>query len=107
MVVNPPENLPRKRGKRRSKLQKELTSIINGTSTKSLEQQEKYINDIANKNYNDADLNALLVQATQKVKKAFAERETIRQQQIDEAKRPCLTCCKIKTTNQQMKWKEN
>ena len=65
---------------------KELTSIINGTSTKTLEQQEKYINDIANKNYNDADLNALLVQATQKVKKAFAERETVRQQQIDEAK---------------------
>jgi ribosome-binding ATPase YchF (GTP1/OBG family) len=65
---------------------KELTAIINGTSTKSLEQQEKYISDIANKNYNDADLNALLVQATQKVKKAFAERDTLRQQQIDEAK---------------------
>jgi hypothetical protein len=64
----------------------ELTSIINGTSTKTLEQQEKYINDIANKNYNDADLNALLVQATQKVKKAFAERDTLKQQQIAEAK---------------------
>jgi hypothetical protein len=65
---------------------KELNAIISGTSTKTLEQQEKYINDIANKNYNDADLNALLVQATQKVKKAFAERDTLRQQQIDEAK---------------------
>jgi hypothetical protein len=65
---------------------KELTSIINGTSTKSLEQQEKYINDIANKNYNDADLNALLVQATQKVKQGFAERDSLRQKQIDEAK---------------------
>jgi hypothetical protein len=65
---------------------KELTAIINGTSTKTLEQQEQYINDIANKNYNDADLNALLVQATQKVKKAFAERDSQKQKQIDEAK---------------------
>jgi hypothetical protein len=65
---------------------KELNAIISGTSTKTLDQQEKYINDIANKNYNDADLNALLVQATQTVKKAYAEKETIRQQQIAEAK---------------------
>jgi hypothetical protein len=64
----------------------QLTAIINGTSTKTLEQQEKYINDIANKNYNDADLNALLVQATQVVKKGFAERDTLKQQQVAEAK---------------------
>jgi hypothetical protein len=65
---------------------KELNAIISGTSTKTLEQQEKYITDISNKNYNDPDLNALLVQATQVVKKAFAERDKMKQQQIAEAK---------------------
>jgi len=65
---------------------KELTAIINGTTTKTLEQQEKYINDVMNKNYNDADLNALLVQATQKVKQAFAERDKLYQQDLDEAR---------------------
>jgi hypothetical protein len=65
---------------------KELNAIISGTSTKTLDQQEKYINDISNKNYNDPDLNALLVQATQVVKKAFAEKEAQRQKQIAEAK---------------------
>ena len=65
---------------------KELTAIINGTSTKSLEEQEKYINDIANKNYNDADLNQLLVQATQKLKRELGEKEKLRQQRIDEVR---------------------
>jgi hypothetical protein len=65
---------------------KELTAIINGTSTKSIEQQERYISDIANKNYNDADLNALLVQATQKIKKDSAERYALHQKQLDEAR---------------------
>ena len=65
---------------------KELTAIINGTSTKSLDQQEKYINDIINKNYNDPDLNALLVQATQKVKQSFAEKDKLYNKQRDEAR---------------------
>lgn len=65
---------------------KELTAIINGTSTKSLEQQEKYVTDIMNKNYNDADLNALLVQATQKLKQAFAEKDKLYHKDLDEAR---------------------
>jgi len=65
---------------------KELTAIINGTSTKTLEEQDKYISEIANKNYNDAELNQLLIQATQKLKTAWAEKEKSRQLQIDEAR---------------------
>ena len=64
---------------------RELTAIINGTTTKSLEEQDRYINEIANKNYNDSELNSLLVQATQKLKKAWTDREKLRQEQIDKS----------------------
>lgn len=64
---------------------RELTAIINGTTTKTLEEQDKYINDIANKNYNDAELNGLLVQATQKLKKAWADREKQKQERVDKS----------------------
>jgi hypothetical protein len=69
---------------------KELNAIINGTSTKTLEEQDKYINEIASKNYNDPDLNQLLVQATQKLKKAWVEKEKLRQQRIDQSRAELL-----------------
>ena len=69
---------------------KELNAIINGTSVKSLDEQDKYINEIAGKNYNDPELNSLLVQATQKLKKTQAEKEKQRQQQIDESRAALL-----------------
>ena len=69
---------------------RELNAIINGTTTKTLEQQDQYINEIANKNYNDPDLNQLLVQATQKLKKAWTDREKVRQQRVDESRAELL-----------------
>jgi hypothetical protein len=69
---------------------KELNEIISGTSTKSLEEQNRTVNDIAGKNYNDKDLNHLITQAQQKLKKAFAERDKNKQQKVDEARAKLL-----------------
>jgi len=65
---------------------KQLRSIINGTSTLSFEDQERLINETINKNFNDSELNELLIQATQTLKAKRAEEEKIRQQRIDEAR---------------------
>jgi len=65
---------------------KELTAIINGTSTKTLEQQEKYLADVMQKNYNDPALNELIIQATQKIKQAFAEKDKQYRKDLDEAR---------------------
>lgn len=64
---------------------RELTAIINGTSTKSLEQAENYVNEVSNKNYNDPELNQLIIQASQKLKKAWTDKENQRQKRIEEA----------------------
>lgn len=69
---------------------KQLQEIINGTTTLPLEQQDKLISDIANKNYNDPALNQLIIEATQKVKKAYGEQELLRQQQTDAARAALL-----------------
>ena len=69
---------------------RELNAIINGTSTKSLEEQDRYISEISGKNYNDPELNQLLVQATQKLKQAWNEWEKVRQKQIDESRAALL-----------------
>ena len=65
---------------------KELTAIINNTTTKTLEQQEKYLADVMQKNYNDPELNELIIQATQKIKQAFAERDKQYHKDLDEAR---------------------
>ena len=69
---------------------KQLQEIINGTTTLPLDQQDKLISDIAGKNYNDKELNQLIIEATQKVKKAYADQERIRQQKIDAARASLL-----------------
>lgn len=65
---------------------RELTAIINGTSTKTLEQQEKYLSDVMQKNYNDPELNELIIQATQKIKQGWAEKERMYKKDLDEAR---------------------
>lgn len=69
---------------------KQLNEIISGTSTKSLEEQDQIVSDIAAKNLNDKELNQMIIQAQQKLKKAFAERDKNRQQKIDEARAKLL-----------------
>ncbi len=69
---------------------RQLTDIINGTSTKSLEEQDRIVNDIISKNLNDKELNSMIIQAQQKLKKEFAEREKDRQLKIDAARAELL-----------------
>jgi hypothetical protein len=65
---------------------KQLNEIIAGTSTKSLTEQEQIVSEIANKHYNDAGLNQLLTEASQKLKKIHLEKEKIMNQRIDAAR---------------------
>jgi hypothetical protein len=69
---------------------KQLNEIISGTSTKTLEQQEQVVNEIANKNYNDPQLNQLIIEATQKLKKMRAEKDKIMFQRVDAARAQLL-----------------
>jgi len=69
---------------------KQLSGIISGTSTKSLEEQDRIVNEIAGKNLNDKDLNQMIIQAQQKLKKAFAERDKNKQVKVDEARAKLL-----------------
>ena len=69
---------------------KQLNEIITGTSTKSLEEQDRIVNDIAGKNLNDKNLNQMIIQAQQKLKKAFAERDKNKERKIDEARTKLL-----------------
>ena len=91
MVARQPEKCRRRNGKRRSNWPRSnLREIINGTSTKSLEAQERTVNEIANKHYKDPDLDKMIVEARQVLKKAFAEREKLRQEKIDAARAELL-----------------
>jgi len=65
---------------------RELNEIINGTSTKSLSEQDKVISEIANKNYNDPELNQLIIKAQEKVKKTYGDQENLRRQKVDLAR---------------------
>jgi hypothetical protein len=69
---------------------KQLQEIINGTSTLSLADQEKRVNDIIAKKLNDPVVNDMIIQAQQAIKKAYAEREKVRQQKIDAARAELL-----------------
>ena len=61
----------------------QLNEIINGTSTKTLDEQENIVSGIVNKNYKDAALNDLIIKAQQKLKQLNAEMEKKRVQKID------------------------
>jgi len=69
---------------------KQLTEIINGTSTKTLEAQERTVNEIANKHLKDPELDKMIGEAQQVLKKAFAEREKLKQEKIDAARAELL-----------------
>jgi hypothetical protein len=69
---------------------KELAPIINGTSTKTLEAQERTVNGIAAKNLKDPELDGMIDQARQVLKKAFAERDRLKQEKIDAARAQLL-----------------
>jgi hypothetical protein len=68
----------------------QLNSIINGTSSKSLEQQQKIVNDIAAKNFKDPQLDEMITEARDVLKKAFADRDMLKQQKIDAARAELL-----------------
>jgi len=68
----------------------QLRAIINGTTTLPLNKQDMLIGEIANKNYNDAELNQLIIDATQKVKRDWAEAEKVRAQKADAARAALL-----------------
>ncbi|MCK9219639.1 MAG: hypothetical protein PHF97_04525 [Bacteroidales bacterium] len=65
---------------------KQLQPIIDGTSTLSLDEQGRLISELTNKNYNDPTLNSMLLQASQKVKKAYADQEKAKAQKVDVAR---------------------
>jgi hypothetical protein len=69
---------------------KQLNEIISGTCTKPLVEQDKIISEIANKNYNDPELNQLIIKAQETVKKAYAQQEKLRQQKVDAARASLL-----------------
>ncbi len=69
---------------------KQLQAIINGTTTLPLDEQDKLISDIANKNYNDPELNDLIVKATQTMKRAYMEREKAKGLMVDAARASLL-----------------
>ena len=68
----------------------QLKPIINGTSTKSLEQQQKIVNDIKAKNFKDPQLDEMISEAQDVLKKAFADRDMQKQQKIDAARAELL-----------------
>jgi len=69
---------------------KQLTEIINGTSTRPLEAQERTVNEIANKHFKDPELDTMIEEARQVLKKAFAEKEKQKQEQVDAARAELL-----------------
>lgn len=69
---------------------KQLQSIINGTTTLALEEQDKLISEIANKNYNDPELNELIISATQTMKRAWMEKEKAHGLKVDAARAALL-----------------
>jgi len=65
---------------------RELRAIVNGTSKLSTDDQERIISEAINKNFNDPELNQLIIQAQQKTKAAYAEKAKLHEQQIATAR---------------------
>ena len=65
---------------------KQLQPIISGTSTLSLDEQQRVLTGIIDKKYNDPTLNSLIIEAQQKLKSAFADQEKVKAQKIDVAR---------------------
>jgi len=58
----------------------QLTPIIDGTTTLSLSDQEKLVNEIVNKKLNDPTINDMIIKSQQAIKKSYAERDKVQQQ---------------------------
>jgi len=65
---------------------KQLLPIINGTSTLSLDDQARVISEIINKNLNDPELNEMIIQAQQKMKKEYTAQEKAKEAKVDAAR---------------------
>lgn len=68
----------------------QLTPIINGTSTKSLEEQQRIVKSIKAKNLKDPELDEMISQTEEVLKNAFANRDKVKQQKIDAARAELL-----------------
>jgi len=73
-----------------SQAKQQLQPIISGTSTLSLPNQEKLVNEIINKKLNDPTVNDMIIQAQQAIKKAYAEQDKLHQQKVDAARAQLL-----------------
>jgi len=69
---------------------KELSEIINGTSSKSLDAQSRTVNEIANKHFKDPELDKMIENARQVLKAAFGERDKQKQEKVDAARAELL-----------------
>lgn len=69
---------------------KQLSEIIDGTCSKSLEAQGRTVNDIANKHFKDPELDKMIEEARQVIKNAFAERDKQKQEQVSAARAELL-----------------
>jgi len=69
---------------------KQLQSIVDGSSTLSLEDQDRLISDITNKNYKDPTLNQLLLEASQKLKQSYADQAKANALKVDAARAKLL-----------------
>ena len=65
---------------------RQLKSIINGTSTLSLDEQKHLIASIMDKNYNDPALDALIIEANKKLRAELIESEKNKAQKVDIAR---------------------
>ncbi len=64
----------------------QLTPIIDGSTTLSLSDQEKLVNEIVNKKLNDPTINDMIIKSQQAIKKSYAERDKVQQQKVDSAR---------------------
>jgi hypothetical protein len=65
---------------------KQLQSIIDGTSTYTLEEKKRLIAGIMDKNYNDATLDSLIIEAQKKLRAEMIEYDKAMAQKVDVAR---------------------
>jgi len=65
---------------------KQLQSIIDGTTTLSYDEQKRMMGAIMDKNLNDPTINAMIIEAQQKLKSVLAEEEKVKAQKADVAR---------------------
>ena len=65
---------------------RQLQSIIDGTTTLSYDEQKRMMGAIMDKNLNDPTINAMIIEAQQKLKSVLAEEEKVKAQKADVAR---------------------